>query len=118
MLSRSLSLAVLLAASACVTTSRGDLVRLANGGQLRRDVESEDASASVRIRNDTGAVVEIGRESVDAIERRSPEAEENGIRARTVPHTVEDHWASAEWCRAQRLTSQQQEQLDALLEIV
>ncbi|MFV0445692.1 MAG: HEAT repeat domain-containing protein [Planctomycetaceae bacterium] len=93
-----------------------DVVRLQNGGELRgtlRPGHSRDPQLSIETLS--GATVVIDRDQVALSSVRRIEIEQYEVRARELPETVAAHWELAEWCRAQRLTTQRDEQLEQIL---
>lgn len=96
-----------------------DVVRLKNAGEVRGILEgnSTDADLPVTIRTLSGTLVEIDRDAIEFVQRRSQVVEEYVSRMRSLEPSVESHWELAQWCRSRLLKDQRFEQLEMLLEI-
>jgi len=98
--------------------SRADIARLKNGGEARGAFSGESVpNRPLTMETLLGGRIVLPADAVESTTRRKPEVEEYVTRSRSIPHTVEAHWELAEWCKARQLTSQREEQLDALLEL-
>jgi HEAT repeat protein len=95
-----------------------DIARLSNGGEVRGSFLSEPGGGDpLAMRTILGGRIVLSADTVRSTSRRPAEVEEYVTRSRSIPHTVEAHWELAEWCKARQLTSQREEQLEALLDV-
>jgi hypothetical protein len=99
-------------------SASADVIRLLNGGEIRGELlaEAEEDSA-VTIETLSGTIISVDEDAIEYVQRRSRLIEEYTTRSRLVPDTVEARWELAEWCRANLLREQREEQLELLLEI-
>jgi hypothetical protein len=94
-----------------------DVVMLKNGGQVRGRLQSAADAPVVVVETLLGGTVAVEQSSIENIERRSLLVEQYESRARDVADTVEARWSLAEWCKANSLGPQREEQLLLLLDI-
>lgn len=101
------------------SSSRGDVIRLKNGGEVRGLISKATTPQDpvVLIRTVAGAEVQVARADIDFISTRSPLVEEYHTRARRTPDTVEGHWQLAGWCLQRQMQTQRREQLEAILDL-
>jgi hypothetical protein len=112
------AIAAVLSVALAVSGARGDIARLANGGEVRGSFLSDpNVKTPLAMETILGGRIVLPAEAVTSRSRRSAEVEDYVTRSRSIPHTVEAHWELAEWCKARQLTSQREEQLEALLEV-
>ncbi len=98
-----------------------DLVKLANGGELRgRIVRSPATGAvpaeSIRLESLTGATVVVLKSDTLFVSMRPMVVEEYESKARRVADTLEAHWGLAEWCRLNGLSRQREVHLLKVVE--
>ena len=110
-------LLVLLTAS----SAPADLVKLANGGELRgRIVRSPATGAAsaelIRLESLTGAMVVVLKSETQFVSMRPLVIEEYESKARRVPDTLEAQWGLAEWCRLNGLSRQREVHLLKVVE--
>jgi hypothetical protein len=103
-----------------------DVVRLKGGGEVHGSLEGAasaraaadfDRLPEVVVKTLAGARVTIQRADIESLELRPIKVEEYERRARTVADDVSARWELAEWCRAQGLKPQREEQLSLILEL-
>jgi len=97
-----------------------DLVRLANGGQLRGEFNADadlDDAPEVELRTLTGAVVIVERRHIASLEKRRLVLEEYESRAKSAPVTVDDQWELAQWCRENHLAAQRRTHLQNVVRL-
>jgi HEAT repeats len=106
------------------STTRADVAKLTNGGELRGKVikpskVTPKAEAAlpplITILSPYGVEVSIAKSQVEFIAPRTPAAEEYETRVKRLVPSAEAHWELAEWCRQKGLVKQRQLQLRALL---
>jgi len=97
-----------------------DWIKLRNGGEMRGKIVSDSGtSQSDRISIETlsGTRIDVHRDAIESIVRRSIKREEYEVRAAAIPNTADGHWKMAEWCRENRLTTKQVAHLERVTEI-
>jgi hypothetical protein len=112
----------LLAMAAALWTgaAEGDLIRLKNGGELRGLIErgeKPDDGNVVLIVTLSGTQIEVAREEIEFLARRSLTVENYETRARLAADTVEAQWELAEWCRVNQLNAQRETHLERVLDL-
>lgn len=100
------------------TTSRADLVRLKNGGELRGEVEKGAGTNDTTLVIETlsGVVVTLARVDVEFVTYRRRVFEEYETRARLTPRELEPQWELAVWCRENGLLDQRDHHLEQVVE--
>ena len=103
------------------SSAQADLVKLANGGELRgRIVRSPATGAAsaelIRLESLTGAMVVVLKSETQFVSMRPLTIEEYESKARRVPDTLEAHWGLAEWCRLNGLSRQREVHLLKVVE--
>lgn len=103
------------------SSAEADLVKLANGGELRgriiRSPATGAASAeSIRLESLTGAMVVVLKSDTRFVSMRPLTIEEYESKARRVADTFEAQWGLAEWCRLNGLSRQREVHLLKVLE--
>jgi len=102
------------------SAARSDLIRLKSGGEVRGQIQRKAGAslkAPVTILTVTGSRLVVDRADIEFVTRRSLKIEEFETRSRSVPDTVEAHWALAEWCRKNLLRTQRQAELKHVIEL-
>ncbi len=96
-----------------------DVIRLQHGGEVRGELQNDtqDQTGPVEIRTLSGAVVQLNREGIEFVHRRSRVVEEYVTMSKQIPDTIEAHRELAEWCRMHLLKDERAEQLELLLEL-
>ena len=103
------------------SSAEADLVKLANGGELRgriiRSPATGAASAeSIRLESLTGAMVVVLKSDTRFVSMRPLTIEEYESKARRVADTFEAQWGLAEWCRLNGLSRQREVHLLKVIE--
>ena len=91
--------------------ARADLVKLANGGELRgriiRSTSNGSAPAeTLQLESLTGATVVVLKSETQFVSMRPLIVEEYESKARRVADTLDAQWELSEWCRANALSRQ------------
>lgn len=99
-------------------SARADLVKLANGGELRgKIIAPTETRDRIRLETLTGAIVVVEKTETQFVTTRSLTIEEYETRSRKIEDTVDAHWELAEWCRQRGLTKQREIQLVRVTEL-
>lgn len=109
------SLLCLLLAGLPASIVRADTVFLKSGGEVRGEILPAPAEGQVAVRTQLGVEISVLQTDIAQIKPRSPIREEYVTRSRRLPDTAQAHWDLAEWCRANKLPIQREEQLELLL---
>ena len=111
---RFIPVVVILMTLAIGPSTLADIVRLKTGGELRGSIGSAD-DQQISITTLAGTTLSLPTDAVHFLLRRSDTEEEYETRLATLPNTVEAHLDLADWCKANRLRSQRQQQLRQVL---
>jgi len=107
-------IASIIALCGAVHSTRADLIKLQNGGELRgeivgkRDVADSDRVEIVTL---SGARIVVSRKNAQFVTRRPLIVEVYETRAHLTPDTVEAQWELAEWCRQQGAKLRQEREI-------
>jgi hypothetical protein len=93
-----------------------DIVRLKTGGELRGSIRFAD-DQQINFVTLAGTTLSLPADVVHFSLRRSDLEEEYETRLAKLPNTVEAHLDLADWCKANRLRAQRQQQLRHVLTI-
>lgn len=108
---------LILGSCLAVSGARADVIMLKNGGQVRGQLQTAVDAPVVVIETLLGGAVSIDQSAIENIERRSLLVEAYESRAQDVEDSVEARWRLAEWCKANNLRDQREEQLLFLLDV-
>ena len=106
---------------AVATPVQADLVKLANGGELRGRIIRTSANAgssaeSLQLESLTGATVVVLKSDTQFVSMRPLIVEEYESKVRRVANTLEAHWELSEWCRTNALSRQREVHLQKVVE--
>lgn len=113
------TLAVLTLCFGVAGVTRGDVVRLKSGGEVRGKIVKTGAakpSDQLTLESLTGATIIVPREEVGLIIQRPLVVEEYESRLRQLPDTLEAHWQMAEWCKSKSLVEQRKTHLQRVID--
>jgi hypothetical protein len=109
--------------AACLSSAcglaRGDVIELANGGQVKGRINPDAAPDNNTVVVDLkgGGRLTIPRLQVARVDTTSESEAEYAKLARTSPDTIEAHWKLSEWCREHRLRDESQQHLARILQL-
>ena len=103
------------------SSAEADLVKLANGGELRGRIIRAPATGSapaesIQLESLTGAMVVVLKSDTQFVSMRPLTIEEYESKARRVADTFEAQWELAEWCRLNGLSRQREVHLLKVVE--
>ncbi|MCI0493294.1 MAG: HEAT repeat domain-containing protein [Planctomycetes bacterium] len=96
--------------------ARGEVLKLANGGQIEGRLV-EDANKDHYIIETSDGRISIAQSQVVNVESTSEDEQQYEALARTSPDTVEAHWKLAGWCRERKLRDEAQQHLTRILQL-